>query len=523
MWNGLKMCSISDRFPANARFVVLLKRLPSSASRQLLRIVVMSVDSGNLKVTFFPPLYHQRRIWILDILRREHVTEVVDVGCGEGALLSTLCQPAPWLGPRGSQGVDDDLSSLFGSVGLNDDDTPDLHTTRIAGLDISSREIEAAVEFTSPSSANALYTRWEPLDVDLWQGSVDVINPAFINAECIVATEIIEHLPDDVLVHFAPVILGVYQPRLFLVTTPSYNFNARFSPPGVVKPGGYPDPTGRTDRVFRHSDHKFEWTLEEFAQWCASVAKKWGYVVDTGSVGMAQEEDPWGRDSSLGGASQVAAFKRLDDRVSKEKRTRGSQEAQHATSTKEPHRLVKQHHYVAHPRAGNPSTHEEIGEAMVQNFEQWGETSLRVEELWFSQDVPFLCGGSIEIMLEAVERHKRLDLQRMAGQGRGNWKVELIGGVQRRLMHWAPVKNASVGGAETVTMEDEEMEHEMQDSSFDSGIDMGRSYDENHWQPEDTIRGQEDESSSNWGVGWGGGWTDETTSDWGSTVEATSC
>lgn len=29
-----------------------------------------------LKVTFFPPLHHQRRIWILDILRRERLTEV---------------------------------------------------------------------------------------------------------------------------------------------------------------------------------------------------------------------------------------------------------------------------------------------------------------------------------------------------------------------------------------------------------------------------------------------------------------
>ena len=28
------------------------------------------------KVTFFPPLHHQRRIWILDILRRERLTEV---------------------------------------------------------------------------------------------------------------------------------------------------------------------------------------------------------------------------------------------------------------------------------------------------------------------------------------------------------------------------------------------------------------------------------------------------------------
>ena len=36
---------------------------------------MMSGDA-ELKVTFFPPLYLQRRIWVLDILRREHVSEV---------------------------------------------------------------------------------------------------------------------------------------------------------------------------------------------------------------------------------------------------------------------------------------------------------------------------------------------------------------------------------------------------------------------------------------------------------------
>jgi hypothetical protein len=32
--------------------------------------------------------------------------------------------------------------------------------------------------------------RWEPLEVELWKGSIDVINPALINVECVVATEL---------------------------------------------------------------------------------------------------------------------------------------------------------------------------------------------------------------------------------------------------------------------------------------------------------------------------------------------
>lgn len=117
--------------------------------------------------------------------------QILDIGCGEGTLLATLCQPAPWLRPNHFQ--DDDvheLSSLLCNVGLNDADTPDLHATRIAGLDILSSTLEIATQYTSPASVNPLYTRWEPLDVELWHGSVDTINPAFVNVQCIVASEL---------------------------------------------------------------------------------------------------------------------------------------------------------------------------------------------------------------------------------------------------------------------------------------------------------------------------------------------
>ncbi|KIJ13421.1 hypothetical protein PAXINDRAFT_117125 [Paxillus involutus ATCC 200175] len=460
----------------------------------------MSLDSEDLKVTFFPPLYHQRRIWLLETLRRERITEIIDIGCGEGSLLATLCQPAPWLGPGSSQDDDHYLSSLFDNIGCSDEDTPNLHPKRIAGVDISSCDLNVATECTSPASANPLYMRWEPLEVELWKGSIDVINPALINVECVVATELIEHLTEDILIHVAPIVLGVYRPRLFLITTPSYTFNARWSPPGTRKPGGHPDPTGRTDRVFRHPDHKFEWTVEEFAQWCMTIAHQWGYVVDIGGVGTAQQKDPWGRDKILGGATQVASFKRMDDRVSTGKRERGSLAVHSATNTKGPHELVKRYYYEAHPRAGNPSDLREIGEAMVEKFEQWGETILRIEELWFADDVPILCGGSIEVMINAAERHQRLDLQRIPGRRRGDWKIELVGGVQRRLMDWSPVQLKSE--AEIVTMEDDEPEYGMERSSFDSGVHIGN-HDDNTWCSEDT----------NWSQV--GGWADEAHLDWG--------
>ncbi|KAH7884415.1 hypothetical protein F5I97DRAFT_1450870 [Phlebopus sp. FC_14] len=480
------------------------------------------MDAEDLRVTFFPPLHHQRRIWVLDILRRERVTEVIDIGCSEGALLASLCQPAPWLGPQSLSRIrrpretdDRELSSLFENTGLNDGDTPDLHPTRIAGLDISSRAIDLAAECTAPGSGNDLYTRWEPLDVDLWLGSLDAINPAFVGVECIIATEVIEHLTDDVLAHFAPVILGVYQPRLLLMTTPSYTFNARFAAPGARKPSGYSDPTGRTDRVFRHPDHRFEWTVEEFAQWCKAVARKWEYIVEIESVGMAQEKDPWGRDRGLGGASQVAAFKRLEDRASKERRARESQSVYHSTAGKESHELVKTHHYVAHPRAGNPSRWEDISNAIFEKFEQWGEARLRIEELWFSQDISILCGGSIEAMFDAVEREKRLDLHRIASQRRGNWTVELIGGVQRREVNWFDQDSmAEVVEVEEVDMDDEEDTTGLENCLFDSGNHKNWNNDSTPPYSQDSTWPQDTEVMNSWGSG--------NTYDWSMPVEATS-
>lgn len=45
-------------------------------------------------IRFSPSLQMQRIEWALDVLRREGVKSVLDVGCGEGDLLRVLCEPA---------------------------------------------------------------------------------------------------------------------------------------------------------------------------------------------------------------------------------------------------------------------------------------------------------------------------------------------------------------------------------------------------------------------------------------------
>ncbi|KAG1775289.1 hypothetical protein EV702DRAFT_1199602 [Suillus placidus] len=390
-----------------------------------------------LRVTFFPPLYLQRRIWVLDVLRREKVTEIVDIGCGEGQLLAVLCQPASSLPPPNALASPSDATSTTLEAGdLN------LHPTRIAGLDISSHALASAIEDTSPAAANASYTRWEPLQVNIWHGGLEIFNQTFVNAECIVATEVVEHLPEIILADFAPMIMGVYHPRLLLVTTPSYGFNARFSPPGLTNTAtGFPDPTKRTDRVFRHHDHKFEWTIEEFREWCKGIAQEWGYDVDTTTIGRAQEKDEWGRDEELGGASQVAAFKRLEGEAWATTREEKSTQMKERSRSQKEHRLLETHHYDAHVRAGNRGSAEEITKAVLDKFEEWEEAQLRLEEIWFVEEIGAMCGGWFEVLIEAVEGSAKFDLQRRKGQRRGDWLVLLVGGgpgKKKTTSEWAP-------------------------------------------------------------------------------------
>lgn len=56
--------------------------------------VSMVEKMQDVGVTFTPALSLQRQEWALDVLRREGVTSVLEIGCGQGELLRALCRPA---------------------------------------------------------------------------------------------------------------------------------------------------------------------------------------------------------------------------------------------------------------------------------------------------------------------------------------------------------------------------------------------------------------------------------------------
>jgi hypothetical protein len=236
----------------------------------------------------------------------------------------------------------------------------------------------------------------------------------------------VEHLQEDVLELFLPLVLGYYRPEYLLLTTPNYLFNELFSAPITSTPladpdasvfVGFPDPTGKTTRIFRHVDHKREWTPEEWREWCEEGARKHGYSVELSSIGWLGRPDPFGREVKGGhGGSLTAVFRRTEvrERVLPAKIAGEVSGPSNLASTPVPcslptissstahkHTLVAEHLYTVHPNAGSPLPASEILSLVRAVFSQSPENELPFEMLWLSDQIDVACGGSSRALLEA--------------------------------------------------------------------------------------------------------------------------
>lgn len=239
-------------------------------------------------------------------------------------------------------------------------------------------------------------------------------------------------------------ILGRYSPRLFLMTTPCYDFNQLFTPPEdptsqipssdvsslaynptIVREGGFLDPTGRTTRVFRHDDHKFEWTRDEFKSWCISQAEQWGYDVEYGGIGRSIDPDPWRRDISPSGeplrATFTAIFRRRADR---HQPPTSLLDSEASTS----HKLILDIEYPAHPSSNKPLSLEDIRAAIEERIlDRCDGNSIEVYDLWGDDALTVACGGSLETLFASVDTLVReTDDWEWDGAGRSRWRRRIV-------------------------------------------------------------------------------------------------
>ena len=199
------------------------------------------------------PLYAMRAEAVLAALKDVNAHRVVDLGCGEGALLKRLIV--------------------------------DTSFTEIIGTDVSSRSLQTAEEklhFRDLSDSQRARVR-------LLQSSVTYLDDRVRGLDAAVLMEVIEHVDPDRLASVELSVFGHARPNAVIVTTPNSEYNVLY--PSLA--------AGR----FRHPDHRFEWTRAEFAKWAQGVCDRNGYSVESRTVGDI--------DAVHGSPTQLALFRKV--------------------------------------------------------------------------------------------------------------------------------------------------------------------------------------------------------------------
>ncbi|UIX30217.1 3' terminal RNA ribose 2'-O-methyltransferase Hen1 [Streptomyces sp. GQFP] len=196
------------------------------------------------------PLAVQRREAITAALKTSGAARVLDLGCGQGQLVQALLK--------------------------------DTAFTEIVGVDVSMRALTIA---SRRLKLDRMGER-QAARVQLLQGSLAYTDKRLKGYDAAVLCEVVEHLDLPRLPALEYAVFGAARPRTVLVTTPNVEYNVRWE----TLPAGHS----------RHSDHRFEWTREEFRAWAATVAERHGYDTEFVPVGP---DDP-----EVGPPTQMAVF-----------------------------------------------------------------------------------------------------------------------------------------------------------------------------------------------------------------------
>jgi 3' terminal RNA ribose 2'-O-methyltransferase Hen1 len=194
-------------------------------------------------------LHAQRLEAVAAVLAEADARSVLDLGCGDGALLLRL---ASWPAIARIVGVEPSAP-------------------RLAEL----RELLAA----APGA--------DAVKVELIEASLTEPAARRVGFDAAVMVETLEHLPPERLGAVERAVFHGMAPRLVVVTTPNADFNELLGVPS---------------HRHRHPDHRFEWGCARFARWADGVAARTGYAAERRDVGATHP--------SLGGPTQMAVFRR---------------------------------------------------------------------------------------------------------------------------------------------------------------------------------------------------------------------
>lgn len=215
-------------------------------------------------------LNDQRHQAVIEALKECGASRVLDLGCAQGKLLRRLLEEKQF--------------------------------TRVTGLDVSIKALEVAADRLNLERLSEA----KRSQIQLLHGSLTYRDKRLKDHDAACLVEVIEHLDPPRLAALEKVVFGATQPPTVIVTTPNVEYNVRF-------------PTLAAGKM-RHSDHRFEWTREQFEAWGKGVAETHGYEVTFRPIGLV--------DLEVGPPTQMAVF-RLKEKheVVKAARSRGGVES----------------------------------------------------------------------------------------------------------------------------------------------------------------------------------------------------
>jgi 3' terminal RNA ribose 2'-O-methyltransferase Hen1 len=244
---------ITRRYLRNRASLVrsaLARLLPEEAVEQE-EVEEKSADPVDSQEQLSSP-HEQRLTAVMEILQENSVRSVLDLGCGEGRLLKLLLENPAF--------------------------------ERILGLDVSHRALEYATKRLRLEHLPANQRK----RITLLHGSLTYRDKRLEGYDAAAVVEVIEHLDEPRLVAFERVLFEFIRPAIVVITTPNAEYNVKF-------------PSLHAGR-FRHEDHRFEWTRQQFQDWAARVAGRYGYTVRYRPVGPQDDE--------VGALSQMGIFSR---------------------------------------------------------------------------------------------------------------------------------------------------------------------------------------------------------------------
>ena len=176
----------------------------------------------------------------LEALRASGAKRVLDLGCGEAKLIRELLKEKQF--------------------------------EEIVGLDVSIRSLEVAQRRLK---LERLPTK-QAERVRLIHGSLTYRDKRLEGFDAAAVVEVVEHLDPPRLSAFERVLFEFAKPRTVVLTTPNREFNVKWETLGA----------GR----FRHPDHRFEWTRQEFRDWAQAITRRFDYAGRFVAVGPEDQK-----------------------------------------------------------------------------------------------------------------------------------------------------------------------------------------------------------------------------------------